>query len=89
MPLGSLFVNTSRAEIVEAGALLLAISEGRPSHAAVDVYEEEPIWSAAHPLFKFTNVLPTPHIGYVEKIHMKFIVRYHLGTPSLHCCVSL
>ena len=52
---------------MEAGALLLAISEGRPSHAAVDVYEEEPIWSAAHPLFKFTNVLPTPHIGYVEK----------------------
>ncbi len=61
----ALFVNTSRAELVEPGALERALRSGRPGFAAVDVYEEEPI-GPDHPLLAMDNVLCTPHLGYVE-----------------------
>ncbi|WP_313188467.1 D-2-hydroxyacid dehydrogenase family protein [Sphingobacterium siyangense] len=63
----ALFVNTSRAELVEEGALLTALETGVPGMAAVDVYESEPIFDPNYPLFQLPNVLCTPHIGYVEK----------------------
>ena len=63
----SLFVNTSRAPLVEQGALVEALKQGRPGRAAVDVYEDEPVLGASHPLIKMPNVVCTPHLGYVEK----------------------
>ncbi len=61
----ALLVNTSRAELIEPGALEAALRAGRPGFAAVDVYEEEP---AVHdPLVSMDNVVCTPHLGYVEK----------------------
>ncbi len=63
---GSLLVNTARAELIEPGALEAALRAGRPGFAAVDVFEEEPILSAAHPLLRMNNVVATPHLGYVE-----------------------
>ncbi|MGE0556972.1 MAG: D-2-hydroxyacid dehydrogenase family protein [Burkholderiales bacterium] len=63
----ALLVNTSRAGLVEPGALEQALKLGRPGMAAVDVFEEEPVLDAAHPLLKLDNALCTPHIGYVER----------------------
>lgn len=63
----ALFVNTSRAELVEPDALVNALRAGRPGFAAVDVYEEEPIPGANHPLLHLDNALCTPHLGYVER----------------------
>lgn len=63
----ALFVNTSRAAIVERGALEAALRNGRPGSAAVDVYEEEPVVGGNHPLLKMDNAICTPHIGYVER----------------------
>ena len=63
----ALFVNASRAELVEPGALLAALQAGRPGYAAVDAYEEEPVLDGAHPLLGLDNVVCTPHLGYVEK----------------------
>ena len=63
----ALFVNTSRAPIVAAGALVEALKQGRPGFAAVDVYEDEPVLGASHPLLKMDNVICTPHLGYVEQ----------------------
>ena len=63
----ALLVNTSRAELIERNALVDALRAGRPGFAAVDVYEEEPILGAAHPLLSLDNALCTPHLGYVEK----------------------
>jgi len=63
----ALIVNTSRAPIIEEGALVAALAKGRPGFAAVDVFETEPLVGAAHPLLKMANVLCTPHLGYAEK----------------------
>ena len=63
----ALLVNTSRAPIIASGALVAALQKGRPGFAAVDVYEEEPVLGAAHPLLKMKNALCTPHLGYSER----------------------
>ena len=63
----ALLVNTSRAGLIEPGALAAALKAGRPGLAAVDVYEEEPLLGAAHPLLHMDNVVCTPHLGYVER----------------------
>ncbi|MEX0312083.1 MAG: D-2-hydroxyacid dehydrogenase family protein [Tateyamaria sp.] len=62
----ALFVNTSRAGLVAPGALETAVAQGR-IHAAVDVFDVEPLHDTAHPLLTSPNVLPTPHIGYVTE----------------------
>jgi D-3-phosphoglycerate dehydrogenase len=61
----ALLVNTSRADLIERGALEEALRAGRPGSAAVDVYEGEPVQD--HPLLHLDNVICTPHLGYVEK----------------------
>ena len=67
----ALLVNTSRAELIVPGALEAALRAGRPGFAAVDVYEEEPVLGAAHPLLALNALekaaVCTPHLGYVEK----------------------
>jgi D-3-phosphoglycerate dehydrogenase len=63
----ALLVNTSRAPIIERGALVDALRAGRPGMAAVDVYEEEPLRDTRHPLLAMDNVVCTPHIGYVTR----------------------
>jgi D-3-phosphoglycerate dehydrogenase len=65
MKRSALLVNTSRAGLVERGALEEALQAGRPGYAAVDVYEVEPVTD--HPLLHMNNVICTPHLGYVEK----------------------
>ncbi len=62
----SLLVNTSRASIIEEGALVEALRAGRPGRAAVDVYEQEPVVGASHPLLAMDNALCTPHLGYAD-----------------------
>lgn len=63
----AVFVNTSRAELVEPGALVAALKAGRPGFAAVDVYEDEPVLDAKHALLALDNLVCTPHLGYVER----------------------
>jgi len=63
----AMFVNVSRAELVESGALERALREGRPGRAALDVFENEPVMDASHPLISLPNVTATPHLGYVER----------------------
>jgi D-3-phosphoglycerate dehydrogenase len=62
----ALLINTSRAELIEPGALYRALKLGKPGFAAVDVYEHEPL-PPRHPLQDLTNCLCTPHLGFVEQ----------------------
>lgn len=70
----SLLVNTSRAGLIEEGALVECLNKGAPAMAAVDVYEQEPVLNAEHPLLHMPNVICTPHIGYVtqEEYELQF-----------------
>jgi D-3-phosphoglycerate dehydrogenase / 2-oxoglutarate reductase len=85
----ALLVNTSRAPLIEPGALIAALKAGRPGMAALDVYEEEPVLDTDYPLFAVDNVVCTPHLGYVtrEEYETQFadifdqIVAYGAGTP--------
>jgi D-3-phosphoglycerate dehydrogenase / 2-oxoglutarate reductase len=85
----AIFVNTSRAGLVEEGALVEALKAGRPGKAAVDVYEHEPITEARHPLLAMENVVCTPHLGYVtrDEWELQFadifdqILAYERGAP--------
>ncbi len=83
-------VNTSRAGLIEPNALVHALRAGRPGHAAVDVFEKEPLRDSADPLLNMDNVVATPHIGYVsrDEYEIQFadifdqIVSYAAGTPA-------
>lgn len=85
----ALFVNTSRAELVEPDALVGALNRGRPGLAAVDVYENEPILQG-HALLRLENCVCTPHIGYVEQDSYELyfgaafdnVVNFIKGTPT-------
>jgi D-3-phosphoglycerate dehydrogenase len=74
MKLTALFVNTSRAGLVETGALEQALAAGRPGMAAVDVFDTEPLTDPTHPLLTSPEVVGTPHIGYVtqEELELQF-----------------
>jgi D-3-phosphoglycerate dehydrogenase len=63
----ALLVNTSRASLIERGALVAALRAGRPGMAAVDVYDEEPALGADRALLTLENAVCTPHIGYVTR----------------------
>ena len=85
----ALLVNTSRAPLIEPGALVDALRAGRPGMAAVDVYDEEPVGDPRHPLLTMDNVVCTPHIGYVtrDEYEIQFsdifeqITAYAAGSP--------
>jgi len=63
----SVMVNTSRAGLIAPGALEAALKAGRPGMAAVDVFEDEPVLGAKHPLLALDNAVCVPHLGYVER----------------------
>ncbi len=85
----ALLVNTSRAELIEPGALVNALRVGRPGFAAVDVYEPEPLLAPENPLLLMDHVVCTPHTGYVsrDEYELQFsdiftqITAYAAGSP--------
>ena len=92
----SLFVNTSRAELVEAGALYTELVQNPTKRAALDVYDTEPASAEIEPLVSLPNVLASPHLGYVErnsyelyfKIAFENIVAYSQGKPQNVVCTQ-
>lgn len=86
----ALFVNTSRAELVEQNALLDALRAGTPGAAALDVYESEPVLDSNYALLQMPNVICTPHLGYVEKngyeqlfkLAFENIIAFEQGAPQ-------
>ncbi|WP_417684869.1 D-2-hydroxyacid dehydrogenase family protein [Roseibium sp.] len=85
----AIFVNTSRAGLVEKGALLAGLNSGRPGFAAVDVFDSEPVTDPNDPLVHHPNMVATPHIGFVteDEFELQFadifdqVVAYDRGAP--------
>jgi D-3-phosphoglycerate dehydrogenase len=71
----AIFVNTSRAELVQPDALEQALPQGRPGFAALDVFASEPL-AADSPLLRMPTVLATPHLGYVEQESYELYFRH-------------
>lgn len=63
-------INTARGQIINQGALNMALQHNRIHAYAADVFTEEPL-AKDTPLFKFNNVILTPHIGAytLESLH--------------------
>ncbi len=86
----AMLVNTSRAPLIEPGALVAALQAGRPGFAGVDVFEVEPLPNGHDPLLDLPNAICTPHIGYVthEEYDLQFtdifnqIIAYAAGAPT-------
>jgi len=72
---GSLFVKTSRAELIESGALVEALKAGRPGSAAVDVFEHEPVKDARDPLLALPMRSARRHLGFVALDQLRSISR--------------
>lgn len=58
---GVFFLNCARGGIIDEDALAQFIANGHVAGAAIDVFVTEP--PGEHPLFKYDNVIVTPHLG--------------------------
>jgi len=84
-----LFINTSRAGLIEEGALLTALNNGHPGKAGIDVFDQEPITWPDDPLACHPNIVATPHIGFVteDELEVQFndifeqVAAFHNGAP--------
>jgi D-3-phosphoglycerate dehydrogenase len=60
---GAILVNTARGGLIDEAALVRSLRSGRPGHAALDVFETEPL-PEGHPLCGLANVTLTAHSGF-------------------------
>src|SRR5207249_3106006 len=58
---GIRIVNCARGGLIDEGALLAELEEGRVASAALDVFEQEP--PGESPLVRHPRVIATPHLG--------------------------
>jgi phosphoglycerate dehydrogenase-like enzyme len=60
----AVLINTSRGPLVDEGALVAALGDGRIAGAGLDTFDTEPL-PAGHPLRRLPTAVITPHLGYV------------------------
>lgn len=60
MKKGTFYIAMSRGKVTDTNALVRALDEGRLAGAGLDVTDPEPL-PKGHPLWKFPNVVITPH----------------------------
>lgn len=63
---GAQIVNTARGALIDTQALAAAVSAGRLSGAALDVFEQEPL-PADSELRRHPNIVLTPHISWYSE----------------------
>ncbi len=77
----AILVNTARGAVLDEAALIDLLQTGRIAHAALDVFEDEPI-DASHPLAKLSNTTLTPHAGFMTKEASERLLRMALEILS-------
>lgn len=88
---GAILVNVGRGTVVDEGALVAALADGRVGYAALDVFEREPL-PADSPLWSHDRVLVSPHTaaldaGEEERIVALFldnVERFLAGQPLVN-----
>jgi phosphoglycerate dehydrogenase-like enzyme len=91
MKQGSYFIAMSRGKIYDHGALVKALDSWRLAGAALDATDPEPL-PKGHPLWKFPNVIITPHVsGGSDRLDARMnslvkenIRRFGAGMPLLN-----
>ena len=71
---GAILINVSRGALIDEAALLRALHGGRLGGAGLDVYTNEPLARAGHPLsalFDMDNVILTPHLTFYTREAMQ------------------
>jgi len=61
---GVLLVNTARGAVIDEPAMIAALQSGHIGHAALDVFQEEPL-SPGHPLAGLENVTLSAHSAFM------------------------
>lgn len=74
---GAIFVNTARAAIVDEAALMDALRSGRIAHAAIDVFEPEPL-PVGHPFTQIETVTLTSHAAWKSRAASRRMLRIAL-----------
>ncbi len=70
---GAIVINIGRARILDTGALVDALAEGRLGGAGLDVFPEEPL-PPGHPLWTAPNVILTPHMSGFRQGHWDEVI---------------
>ncbi|WP_411871544.1 NAD(P)-dependent oxidoreductase [Vulcanococcus limneticus] len=63
----ALLVNLGRGGLVDTGALVEALRQGRLAGAALDVLSQEPPGPELEPLLQVPNLILTPHMGWTSR----------------------
>ena len=63
----ALLVNLGRGGLVDTGALVEALRQGRLAGAALDVLSQEPPGPELEPLLEVPNLILTPHMGWTSR----------------------
>lgn len=71
MKQGVVLVNTARGSLIDSGALLDALRNGKVAHALLDVLEHEQNFSENKELIAHPNVVTTPHIAFYADDSMR------------------
>jgi D-3-phosphoglycerate dehydrogenase len=83
MKSNAILINTARAKVLNAKALVDALSQKEIAGAAIDIYEYEPPLKADHPLLKAPNTLLMPHIGFAT--HEAIALRSQIVMDNVRC----
>jgi D-3-phosphoglycerate dehydrogenase len=71
---GAILVNTARGAVVDEAAMIAALKSGKLRHAALDVFDTEPL-PAGHPLTGLDNVTLAAHSGFATPEATETLIR--------------